>query len=224
MILSLGQVCSRATEMAGGRVDWRLSDASFYANMAAQQVSQFAGHLPKEAIGVSSTTSGEKRYAVPSDFDYAVALTLHQGSGSTDTSSSRATIAIPLKGRDANWADGRDFPDDGVPEFYVTYATWLEVYPSPNSAYSMQLRYIAKAPTLVDSAETLLLDDRWHPAWLFKTVELLEASRNNVEGEAMARNRYLNYITTIPTDTQLKQRDRNAMVLRYIRNKWNKDS
>ena len=80
MILSLGQVCSRATEMAGGRVDWLLSDASFYANMAAQEVSQFAGHLPKEAIAVSSTTSGENRYALPSDFDYSTALTLYQGS------------------------------------------------------------------------------------------------------------------------------------------------
>lgn len=217
MILSLGQVCSRATEMAGGRVDWTLSDASFYANVAAQEVSQFAGHLPKEAIAVSSTTSGEGRYALPSDFDYSTALTLYQGS--SNTSGSRMTTAIPLKGQDANWADARDFPDDGVPEHYVLYSTFFELYPSPNSGYSMQLRYVARQPTLIASTETLSLDDRWHPAWLYKTVELLEASRNNIEGEAMARNRYLSYVNTIPSDRQIKQRDRNAMVMRFTRNK-----
>jgi len=215
MILSLGQVCSRATEMAGGRVDWTLSDASFYANMAAQEVSQFAGHLPKEALAVSSTTSGENRYALPSDFDYPTALTLFQGSSAT--TGSRMTTSIPLIGRDANWADSRSIPDDGMPENYVLYSTFFELYPSPNSGYSLQLRYVQRAPTLVDSTETLMLDDRWHPAWLYKTVELLEASRNNIEAEAMARNRYLSYINTIPSDRQIKQRDRNSMYLRFTR-------
>ncbi len=203
--------------MAGGRVDWTLSDASFYANMAAQEVSQFAGHLPKEALGVSSTTSGENRYALPSDFDYCTALTLFQGSG--NTSGSRMTTSIPLVGRDANWADSRSIPDDGVPSNYVLYSTFFELYPSPNSGYSMQLRYVARQPTLIASTETLGLDDRWHPAWLYKTVELLEASRNNVEAEAMARNRYLSYVATIPNDRQIKQRDRNAMYLRFTRTK-----
>jgi len=217
MILSLGQVCSRATEMAGGRVDWSLSDASFYANLAGQEVSQFAGHLPKEAIAVSSTTSGENRYALPADFDYPTALTLFQGSSAT--SGSRMTTSIPLQGRDANWADSRSIPDDGVPANYVFYSTFFELYPSPNSGYSLQLRYVQRQPTLIASTETLMLDDRWHPAWLYKTVELLEASRNNVEAEAMARNRYLSYVATIPSDRQLKQRDRTAMTLRFTRNK-----
>jgi len=221
VILNLGTVCSRATEMAGGRVDWLLSDASFYANIAAQEVSQFAGHLPKEALAVSSTTSGENRYSLPGDFDYPTALTLFQGSSAT--SGSRMTTSIPLVGRDANWADSRSLPDSGVPENYVLYSTFFELYPSPNSGYSLQLRYVTRLPTLVGSTETLALDDRWHPAWLYKTVELLEASRNNIEGEAMARNRYLSYVNTIPSDRQIKQRDRASMSLRFTRNQM-KDS
>ena len=204
--------------MAKGRTDWGLSDASFYANLAAQEVSQYAGHLPKEAIAVSSTTSGENRYALPSDFDYPTALTLYQGSSST-TGTSRMTTAIPLVGRDANWGDARSLPDDGVPENYVLYSTFFELHPSPNSGYSMQLRYMTKHPTLIASTETLLLDDRWHPAWLYKAVEMLEASRNDIEGEAMARNRYLSYVATVPSDRQLKQRDTRSMSLRFVGNK-----
>lgn len=214
MILSLGNVMSRATEMAGGRMDWAASDASFYANLALGEVAQYAGHMPKEAIAVSSTTTGENKYALPADFDYPTSLVLYEGSTSTATLS-RHTTAWTLTARDANWGDARDLPDSGVPTNYVLYSSWLEVYPSPTSAYSMQLRYMTKQPALVASTDTPTLDDRWHPAWLYKTVELLEASRNNVEAEAVARNRYLNYVVTIPTDRQLKQRDRNSMYLRF---------
>jgi hypothetical protein len=203
--------------MAGGRSDHDLSNASFFANIALQEVSQYAGHMPREAIAVSSTTSGEGRYTAPSDLDYPIAVTIYQGSSSTTGSIS--TTAIPLYARDANWADARSLPDSGVPENYVFYSSYFELYPSPNSGYSFQLRYMSRQQTLIQSTETPSLDERWHPAWLYKTVEMLEASRNNVEGEAMARNRYLNYVSTVPTDRQLKQRDRASMTLRFTRNK-----
>lgn len=215
MILSLGQIASRATELASGRGDWALSDVSFYANVACQAVAQYAGHLPKEAIAVSSTTSGENRYSTPGDCDYVTAFTLFQPSSAT--TGSRQTTAIPLVGRDANWADSRSLPDSGIPANYVVYSTYLELYPSPNSSYSLQLRYVTKHPTLVASTDTIALDDRWHPAVLFKTVEMLEASRNNLDGEAIARNRFLNYLSGIPTDRQLKQRDGASMALRFVR-------
>jgi hypothetical protein len=213
MILSLAQLASRATEMAGGRMDWSLSDASFWINAALQEVAQVAGHQPKEAIAVSSTTSGENRYSLPTDYDYLISATLYQASNSTATAS-RSTLAWPLIGMDANWADSFDLPNTGIPEHYVLYGTWLELYPSPTSAHSLQMRYMTKHPTLVQSTETVILDDRWHLAVLYKSVEMLEGSRNNVEGEAIARNRYLNYVSTVPTDRQLKQRDRNSMRLR----------
>lgn len=216
-ILDLGTVCSQATNLAGGRLDWQLSEASFWCNAALQTVAQYAGHMPKEAIAVSSTTSGENRYGTPSDLDYPIAFTLYQGSSAT--TGSRMTTAIPLVGRDAGWADSRSLPDSGVPENYVFYSTYFELYPSPNSAYSLTLRYQSKQPTLIASTDTPALDDRWHLAWLFKTAEMLQASRNDVEGEAMARNRYLSYVAGVPTDRQLKQRDRASMTLRYTRNK-----
>jgi hypothetical protein len=214
MILSLAQLASRATEMAGGRMDWDLSNASFWVNTALQEVAQVAGHYPKEAIAVSSTTSGENRYSLPTDYDYLISAVLYEPSNSTATTS-RSTLAWPLIGMDANWADGFSLPNTGVPTHYVLYGNWVELYPSPTSAQSLQMRYMSKHPVLIESTATVALDDRWHLAVLYKSVELLEASRNNVEGEAIARNRYLNYVMTVPTDRQLKQRDRNAMRLRF---------
>jgi len=203
-----------ATTQAGGRSDWQLSEASLWANAAVQTVSQYAGHLPTEGIAISSTTSGENRYSLPSDHDYPIALTLYQGSSAT--TGSRATIAVPLVAMDAGWADSRSLPDSGVPENYVLYSTYYELYPSPNSGYSLQLRYQTKHPTLIQSSETIALDERWHLACLYKTTELLEASRSNVEGEAIARNRFLSYVAGVPTDQQLKQRDRRSMSMRFV--------
>lgn len=218
-ILTVGQICSRATEMALGRGDWALSDATFYLNMAYSEIVSVVGHTPLEALAISSTTSGGKRYQVPPDFGSAIAVTLFHGSTSTDTNS-RTTTAIPLNQHDPRWLDAQDpagSASPGIPSDYVAFSTWLEVWPSPNSAYSLQLRYNAKPTTLVNSNDTPLLDERWHPGLIYKTTELLEASRGNVEGEAMARNRYVNFMTAQPTDRALRQRDRTGLGLRYVR-------
>ncbi len=225
MILSLGQICSMATTYAGGRLDFTFSEASFHANMAYSEVAtRINAHRPKEALAISSTTSGGNRIALPSDFDYAIAMTLYVGSGSTATST--GTTVVPMRMRDSRYIDSQAISGAdqgtgsvaGIPESYVPYSSWLELWPSPNSAYSLQMRYMSKAPTLVNSTDTPVLDERWHAAILYKTVELLEASRNNVEGEALARNRYLSYVASTPNDYALKQKgDRSANVMRV---KW----
>ena len=215
MALNLGTLCSYASKMAGGRDDWTLSEASFWANQAYSTVYNRTGHTPLEAVATSSTTSGEQRYQLPQDWNYGIAVTLYQGSTSTATTGSQSTTVIRLRQQDANWIDAQTLSPSGVPEAYVQYSTWFELWPSPNSAYSLQLRYAVKPQTLIDSTDTLALDERWHQAVIYKTVELLEASRNNVEAEALARNRYLNYVMSVPTDQSMKQRDRNGMTLRF---------
>lgn len=220
MILSLGDVASRATTMAGGRLDYSLSEASFWVNTAYHEVaSRINAHRPKEGLAGSSTSSGENRIAFPGDFDYVIALTCYVPSGSTATST--GTTVVPLRQRDSRWFDSQNISGDnsatntasGIPEAYMTFSSWIELWPSPNSAYSMQLRYMTKAPVLVNSTDTLILDDRWHPAVLYKTVELLEAARNNNEAEALARNRYLSYVASTPNDFALRQKDRTGLSL-----------
>jgi hypothetical protein len=215
MILNLGEICSRASTLAGGRNDWQLSEASFWANVALSEVGSRTGYTAKEALAVSSTTSGENRVAFPGDFDYPLGITLYVGSTSTGTTSHTTSI-VPLLPRDANWVDAQALTS-GQPSDYVYFGTFIELYPSPNSAYSLQLRYMTKAPTLVASRDTPNLDERWHPGVVFKTAEFLEASRANVEGEAIARNRYLNFMAVTPTDQSLKQRDRRGMNVRYVK-------
>ncbi len=220
--LNLGTLCSTATMWAGGRAEWTLSEASLYANLAYNEVSTVVGMQPQQALAVSSTTSGENRVALPPDYYATIAVTCYVGSSST-LSSSNATVTYPLIQRDPRWVDAQnlngtgDAIQAGIPEYYVQYASWLELFPSPSSAYSLQLRYFANPPTLVYSTDTMLLSDEWEQAVLYKTIALLEASRNNPEGEAMATNRYLSYMGAIPTDRAKRQMDRTGMTMAFKR-------
>lgn len=218
-VYSLAELASTATRFAGGRNDWALSEVSRYVNLAMFEVASKIKHTPREAIAVSSTTTGENRIALPSDFDYATAVTMFVPSQST-ISTSHTTTVVTLTPRDTTWLDAQAL-SGGEPDAYAIYAGSMELYPSPNSAYSLQLRYMAKVQTLVQSSETPGLDERWHPAILYKTVELLEASRNNPEGESRARDRYLTYVAVTPTDMALKQLDRRGMSMRFS---WRKPS
>lgn len=206
---------SRGTTLAGGRNDWQPSEASFWANLALEQVSEMAGahHKPREAVAISSTTSGGNRIALPTDFGFPIAVTVYAGSNSTATTS-RTTNEYPLIPKDSTWADAQPDQFSGnIPENYVWYGTWLELYPSPNSAYSLQMRYGALQPTLIDSSDTPDLNARWHQPWLYKTNELLCASRGDVNGEALGRNRFQNAVSLIETDKALSQHDRRGMHL-----------
>lgn len=209
MILSLADVTSRATTLAGGRTEWQPSEISFWANVAAQEVYNQVVHLPLESLAYSSTTSGENRLSLPSDFDTPLALSNLSTDGVT------GGRQLPLVTGD--WIDSQASTTNGEPQVWALYGTWLELWPSPDSSYSLLLRYRARQGTLVASTDTPAFDERWHPGWLYKTTELLEASRGNPEGEALARNRYLSYMASIPDDRSRRQQVKTGMTMVYQR-------
>lgn len=196
--LSLAQIASIATSYNQGRLDYSLSECSFYANLALTEVATRTKHQPLERLAVSSTTSGERRITVPSDFLYPLNVTL------SDTSAGPAGSPMQLQAREATWLDSIG-TQVGVPRYYIPYADWIELAPSPDSAYSVQVRYGAKIPAMVASTDTPALSERYHYAVALKTAELLAAARNDLEQEAANRVRYLSYIGSTPSDLAMRQ-------------------
>ena len=208
MQLTLLDVISRATTLAGGRRDISASEVSFFANIAAVEIAGQVWHTPLEALAISSTTSGENRISLPSDFDGAISL--------SNLSTLGVTGGRQLKIVAGDWIDSQATSDLAEPEVYALYSSWMELYPTPDSSYSLQLRYHAKLPTITASTGTPAFDERWHPGWLYKTAELLEARSGNPEGEALARNRYLSYMASQRDDRTLRQQAR-GIGLRFQR-------
>ena len=204
MMLTLGQIASIATTFNQGRMDIPLSEASFYANLAQAEVATRTKHQPLERLAVSSTTSGERRVSVPSDFLYPISVTL------SDTSSGPVGSPYQLIAREVTWLDSVG-TGVGLPRYFIPYSDWIEVAPSPDSAYSLQLRYGAKISAMMDSTSTPALAERYHYAIALKTAELLAAARNDLEQEGANRQRYLSYMMSTPSDLAMRQSVQEGM-------------
>jgi hypothetical protein len=204
MIITLSDCISKATQLAG-RNDFATSEASFWANAAYEEITSRIEFRPMEALAYSSTTSGENRVALPSDFQADINL-----------SNLSKTYERNLTKVDGSYIDSQS-TSLAAPTQYAIYGEWMELYPSPDSSYSLQLRYHAKLPTLVESTSTPLIDSRWHMAWVYKTTEMLHAARRDSEGEMLAQNRYLGFMGSTPSDRALQQRTRERQSARYKR-------
>lgn len=210
MELNLQQIASLATTFNQGRLDLQLSEVSLYANLALSEVATRVQHQPLEAIAVSSTTSGENRLDLPSNFDYMLTVSI--------TSGAARGVRTQLMERQVAWMDSYA-SQLGEPTQYVKYSSWLELAPSPDSSYSMELRYVTKVGSMISSTDTPNLNERYHYAVALKTAELCAAARNDIEQEAVCRARYLSYMGSTPSDLAYQQRAQDGMAVAVQKHK-----
>jgi hypothetical protein len=207
--LNLGQIVSLATTLNQGRLDLTTSEMSLYANMALGEVATRIQHQPLQGIAVSSTTSGENRIALPSDFDFVLNITL------SDSSAGPVGAPVLLQARREDWLDSA-VSTVGVPRWYTPYADWIELSPPPDSAYSVQLRYGKKIRAMTELTDTPELAERYHMAVMYKTAEIAAAMRNDLEQQAVRRGDYLSYMQSTPSDLAYRQRAEEGMGVAYV--------
>lgn len=208
MNLSMAQCWSIATALVRGRTDYATSELSLYAHLALTEIASRFPHRPLESATTLSITSNATTYSLPTDFESVVAL-------------SHLTSVFPTRGKnldqqDQTWIDSQSTAR-GTPECYALYGNVLQVWPNADSDMSMLLRYQATIATLTSSASTPGIGERYHYPWALKTAELLAASRNELEIEAMCRNRYLSVMGSTPSDQAHRQRDKGSMRVRIQR-------
>lgn len=202
MELNLAQIASIATGFNQGRGDFSLSEVSMYANIALETVANQLQYRGTERIAYSSTTSGENRLALPSDFNYLVSLSLSSQSNGFNAGNLSITDPPYME------SIGTFL---GIPQYFCVYSDWLELGPPPDSSYSLIMRYGAKITPLSTSTSTPGIDSRYHYPIACKTAELLAASRNDLDQEAVNGQRYVNAMGAIPSDGALRQRTREGM-------------
>src|SRR5881296_735722 len=141
--------------MIGNVLNLSQSRASLYANAALRFIWETVEHDKREALAVSSTTSGENRIMLPTDFEEM-----------TNISNMSSTPPYPLTQWQVDDIDS-NHTYLGVPHNYVLYNDWLELWPSPDSSYSIQLRYKTKPSILTTTTATASLGTRYDMAWLY---------------------------------------------------------
>ncbi len=200
---TLGTIVSRATAALGNRLDISLSDGSFWGNVAQENVWDAMPHDLQEKLAVSSTTSGENRITLPSDFKEMLNIRLSSSSGSQDI--------LQLINPDDIDSDS-NATRLGIPTQYMPYANFLELRPSPDSAYSIQIRYRAQLGTLVSESDRLSVATRFGEAVFLKTTQLLadNAVRDFNSGAAFG-DRFVRFMLQTVPDRALRQRERHDM-------------
>ena len=149
---NLGQIMSHATAGIGHRRDIPCSIVSFLVNEAYAQVATVAPSAWQDKLAISSTTSGENRVYLPPDFKEPISL-----SYLTDISSTRTLRYSP----DPATFDALGFTPVSVSERYTIFNNWMELWPSPNSAYSIQLRYRSYNTDLIDTTDIPSVSTDW---------------------------------------------------------------
>lgn len=218
-VFSLQQLVSHATRLAGN-AEIIASDASEYVNVAIAQVAQLAAiqHSPKECVVFASTTTSDNRLAYPTDYDYSLGAKVGVP-GSWSTATSRTTRWVPLPKEPSPWGDPYQSDTSGQPTKYAEFATWFELRPSPDSAYSVELRYVKKLSELTLSTATPSLDEQWGWAVVCKAAELIAAFGSNETAERQNARRYSEYITTVRVDQGKRRMDERGQHMRPG-NRW----
>lgn len=201
---TLAEIASRATTRIGRRADISLSDASFWVNVAYQEVAQAAPSALMETITVSSTTSGENRLELPADCMEVINLSwlTDIGHGSART----------LRRTSVDRADQAGFSPNGKPQEYALFNNWMELWPSPDSSYSLQLRYYAYPSDMTATTAVPSLATEWRPAVLYLAEAFLHEHVGNELEAASARARYAGYISSLK-DTQARRQAAGGMRL-----------
>lgn len=199
---NLGQVMSFATSAIGNRSDIAASTVSVYANQAAIDINYAVEPQEMEAIAVSSTTSGENKITLPTDFQALLSL----------SNISLAPNQLLVK---KNYMDiDSRTTVVAAPQHYVLYDTWLELYPSPDSSYSLQMRYQSRPSVLTLPTATPSFDTRFSIAWMYKTAAYTAWHVKDFETANIFDQKYVAELARIPSDLALRQRDRSGQNIR----------
>lgn len=105
------------------------------------------------AVPAIVTSNGQRSYQLPADF-YKLHSLLLMPSGRDITPNCEFIELQQLDPRsEARLRDGVTLPQ-GLPYFFDIDEAGLSLYPMPQGAYGLYLKYVPYAPTLVDPAET----------------------------------------------------------------------
>ena len=197
---TLSDIVSHATQALGNRSDIALSTASFWANEAQRFVWDSMPHEQQEALATSSTTDGEDKISLPTDFQEM----LHVSNTSSNPPASLQYMNIENA---ESWQT-----TTGTPTHYMLYQDWLELRPSPDSSYSIQLRYRKKLSEMTLGASLPSVGTRFRYGVFLKAKELLaQHAINSPEQATLARNEYISFMNSVPSDRALRFREQRFM-------------
>lgn len=206
---TLRDLMSEATTMSGYADEREIlpSRVSWYVNAAQRELAAQLPHRELEAFASSSMSSGEDKLFLPADCEHVISLSYDTGASGVGGRGIRQASPWEFDAK----SDGTQ---SGVPHMYLSYATWIELYPSPNSAYSILLRYQRRISDITSYDALPSLDTRYHRAVLLKTVEMLELRKREWRNAEYMHQACLRELEQMRNDWSRRDFNRSGMGLR----------
>lgn len=191
---TLGELMSHATFNAGRRADLEQSKVSFIVNEAMMEVAQVADRALSERTAILSLSSGDYLASLPADCDKVLSLSAISGGSST-------TLTL-VKPEDL---DSTGTAGAWPPTKFAYFGSQLEVRPVPNSAATLQMRYMQQISDLTDLAAVPSMATPWRAAILMKAEEKIHHILGNEQAAVMCNQRYLSYVSQLESDRARRQ-------------------
>lgn len=212
-IWNLSELMSNATAALGNRSDLAASTVSFWVNEAGRIVWDALPHDLQENIAISSTTVNEDKITLPSDF-----LEILSVSNLSNTAAEPSLLQPIHVGQLDAFST-----QSGIPKYYAQYNNWLELRPSPDSSYSLQLRYRALYSDMTATTDRPSIATRFRYGIFLKAVELLARHVTQDDAKASwAHAEYMQYMTMMPSDRALRARENRYAALALPRERGQK--
>ena len=196
---------SNATRRTGRRADISFSDVSFWVNVAYHDVIEASPHHALlECLAVSSSTSGENRIDLPPDFRDMINISWLTGSHRTFRRVSESEV------------DREGFLPVAKSDKFVLFRDWIELHPSPDSAYSLQLRYHSWGTDMLALTDVPSVSTPWRKGILRRAEQYLHEYLGNDEKALNAEFKYQQFISQIDNDLARRQQDQSRMGVHVI--------
>ena len=202
--MTLRTLMSEATTLAGNRSDIAISTVSLQVNLAQLEVAAMAPHGALESTATLAVLADSNTTTLPADFAEPIAVSRVS---SYDNFAYRLLTEVGI-GQIDNASEGTTA---GTPNRYAVYNGALFFYPTPSSADSLILRYRRVPADMTELTDLPSLHTFYHPAILMKTVEYLCDHVLDREGAALARNRFISMMQSIPATAELRVRSERTL-------------
>ena len=191
--MNLGQIRAEALAHGFDPTFYGSSRIDQYINDAYQFICRRVQYYADEAVYDFPTVSGTATYSQPADFAKDREL--------RDTARNVVLVCVGLMTID------RSTVASGAPNCYAIDATNLHLYPTPNGAYPLELRYWKVPAPLVNDADTPTIPADYHRMLWYWAVKERYASDDNQQTAQYWETQFSNALSAFAADQKFPSTD-----------------
>lgn len=142
-----------------------------------------------------STITGTSRYTVPTDLAALIRVWDDTNKKKLTKRGVRYLASLPLN------------MQDGKPTNYVRAKDWIQLVPTPDAVYSIQIYYLTEIGDLVDDTDVFTLPLPWHDGIILKARHMYYDERGDIGKAIYCKNEWKDWVSDKPSEIDLEKED-----------------